>query len=455
MPKRLWKHCKMERILIKNGKLVNEGKIFEADLLLKDGKIEKIDQSITGELADRIIDAAGKYVLPGVIDDQVHFREPGLTSKGNIYTEARAAVAGGTTSFMEMPNTVPNALTQELLQDKYDIAAKSSLANYSFFMGASNDNFEEVMKTNIKDICGLKIFMGSSTGNMLVDNAATLSLVFANYPSLIATHCEDESTVRANLEKYKAMYANKEVPYDIHALVRNEEGCYLSSSMAVGLAKKHNTRLHILHISSTEEIPLFDNAIPLAEKRITAEVCVHHLWFDAEDYKQLGNKIKCNPAIKQNHRDNLFQALLDDRFDIIATDHAPHEMADKEKLYWQAPAGLPLVQHSLQTMLDFYRQGKITLERVVEKMAHAPAVCFEIEQRGFLREGYWADIAIVDLEKDYTVNKSNLYAKCGWSPFEGHTFNSTVTQTIVSGHLVFEDGTFNESVKGRRLRFDR
>ncbi|MGK0137130.1 MAG: dihydroorotase [Algoriphagus sp.] len=445
----------MERILIKSGKLVNEGKIFEADLLLKDGKIEKIGQSISGELADIIIDAAEKYVLPGVIDDQVHFREPGLTSKATIYTEAKAAVAGGTTSFMEMPNTIPNALTQELLQDKYDIAAKSSLANYSFFMGASNDNFEEVMKTNIKDVCGLKIFMGSSTGNMLVDNTATLSKVFASFPSLIATHCEDEGTVRANFEKYKAMYEDHQLPYDVHALVRSEEGCYLSSSMAVDLARKHNTRLHILHISSSQEIPLFDNSIPLIEKRITAEVCIHHLWFDAEDYKQLGNRIKCNPAIKHNHKDNLFQALLDDRFDIVATDHAPHEIADKGKSYWQAPSGLPLVQHSLQTMLDFHRQGKITLERVVEKMAHAPAVCFEIEERGFLREGYWADIAIVDLAQDYEVNKSNLYAKCGWSPFEGHTFSSTVTQTIVSGHLAFDNGSFNEAVKGRRLKFER
>ena len=445
----------MERILIKNGKLVNEGRIFESDILLKGGKIEKIAQSISGALADKIIVAEGKYVLPGVIDDQVHFREPGLTSKGNIYTEAKAAVAGGTTSFMEMPNTVPNALTQQLLQDKYDIASASSLANYSFFMGASNENFEEVMKTDIKEVCGLKIFMGSSTGNMLVDNAATLSKVFANYPSLIATHCEDESTVRANLERYKAMYAKNEVPYDIHALVRNEEGCYLSSSMAVELAKKNNTRLHILHISSSDEIPLFDNAIPLTEKRITAEVCVHHLWFDAGDYKRLGNKIKCNPAIKHNHKENLFQALLDDRFDIIATDHAPHEMADKEKPYWEAPSGLPLVQHSLQTMLDFYHQEKISLERVVEKMAHAPAICFEIEERGFLREGYWADIAIVDINKSSTVDKSNLYAKCGWSPFEGHTFGSTITETIVSGHLVFDNGTFNEGVKGKRLRFDR
>ncbi|MFT7247713.1 MAG: dihydroorotase [Arcticibacterium sp.] len=445
----------MERILIKSGKLVNEGKTFEADLLLKDGKIEKIGQSISGELADIIIDAAGKYVLPGVIDDQVHFREPGLTSKATIYTEAKAAVAGGTTSFMEMPNTIPNALTQEILQDKYDIAAKSSLANYSFFMGASNDNFEEVMKTNIKDVCGLKIFMGSSTGNMLVDNTATLSKVFASFPSLIATHCEDEGTVRANFEKYKAMYEHHQLPFDIHALVRSEEGCYLSSSMAAGLARKHNTRLHILHISSSQEIPLFDNSIPLIEKRITAEVCIHHLWFDAEDYKQLGNKIKCNPAIKHNHKDNLFQALLDDRFDIVATDHAPHEIADKGKSYWQAPSGLPLVQHSLQTMLDFHRQGKITLERVVEKMAHAPAVCFEIEERGFLREGYWADIAIVDLAQDYEVNKSNLYAKCGWSPFEGHTFSSTITQTIVSGHLAFDNGSFNEAVKGRRLKFER
>jgi dihydroorotase len=445
----------MGSILIKNGKLVNEGKIWEADLLIKDGLIHKIASTISGNLADKIIDGKGMLVMPGVIDDQVHFREPGLTDKANIYTEARAAVAGGTTSFMEMPNTVPNALTQELLQDKYDIAQKTSLANYSFFMGASNDNYEEVMKTNIKDVCGLKIFMGSSTGNMLVDNRDTLSKVFANYPSLIATHCEDEATVKANFERYKKALEGKEVPYDIHALIRNEKGCYKSSSMAVELAKKYGTRLHILHISSSQEIPLFDNTIPLEKKKITAEVCVHHLWFDAEDYKRLGTQIKCNPAIKHNHRENLFNALLDNHFDIIATDHAPHQWKEKQNDYWAAPAGLPLVQHSLQAMLDFHKQGKISIERIVEKMCHAPAICFEIEKRGFLREGYWADIAIVDIEKEFEVNRDNIYFKCGWSPFEGHTFSSSIAQTIISGHLAFDNGTFNEELTGRRLKFNR
>ncbi len=443
----------MESIVIKNGRLVNEGKIWDSDILIKDGFIHKIDSNINTEFADRVIDAKGKIVMPGVIDDQVHFREPGLTHKANIYTEAKAAVAGGTTSFMEMPNTIPNALTQEILQDKYNIAEKTSLANYSFFMGASNNNYEEVMKTNIQEVCGLKIFMGSSTGNMLVDNADTLSKVFANYPSLIATHCEDESTVRANLEFYKEEYQNKDIPYDIHALIRNEEGCYKSSSMAIDLAKKHGTRLHILHISSSEEIPLFDNSIPLSEKKITAEVCVHHLWFDAEDYRRLGNQIKCNPAIKHDHRENLFKALLDNHFDIIATDHAPHTWPEKEDNYWSSPSGLPLVQHSLQSMIDFHRQGKISLERIVEKMCHAPAICFEIEKRGYLREGYWADITIVDMEKSFKVTPENIYYKCGWSPFNGHTFSSSVTDTIVSGHLAFSNAVFYEENKGKRLKF--
>jgi dihydroorotase len=445
----------MESILIKNGKLVNEGKIWESDVLIKDGIIYKIDSNIKADLGDKIIDAKGKLIMPGVIDDQVHFREPGLTHKANIYTEALAAVSGGTTSFMEMPNTIPNALTQEILQDKYDIAERTSLANYSFFMGGSNDNYDEVMKTDIKNVCGLKIFMGSSTGNMLVDNADTLTKVFANYPSLIATHCEDEATVRANFEYYKKQFENKQIPYDIHALIRNEEGCYKSSSMAIELAKKNGTRLHVLHISSTAEIHLFDNKIPLEEKKITAEVCIHHLWFDANDYKRLGNQIKCNPAIKHDHRENLFNALLDNHFDIIARDHAPHQWEEKQSDYWNAPSGLPLVQHSLQAMIDFYRQGKISLERIVEKMCHAPAICFEIEKRGYLREGYWADIAIVDLEQAFTVSSDNVYYKCRWSPFNGYTFNSSITDTIVSGHLAFSNGVFNEKAKGKRLRFDR
>lgn len=445
----------MNTILIKNGRIINEGRIQELDILVKNGFIERIDKSISSDLAKTVIDASGKIVIPGVIDDQVHFREPGLTHKACIETEARAAVAGGTTSFMEMPNTVPNALTQELLQDKYDIAERTSLANYSFFMGASNDNYEEAMKTDIQNVCGLKIFMGSSTGNMLVDNETALTRIFSSFPTLIATHCEDEATVKANLAYYKEKYTKEKPPYDIHALIRDEAGCYKSSSMAIDLAKKYGTRLHILHISSSEEIPLFDNTIPLEQKKITAEVCVHHLWFDAEDYKRLGNDIKCNPAIKHNHREKLFQALLDDHFDILATDHAPHLREEKDQSYWDAPSGLPLVQHSLLAMLDFYHAGKISLERIVEKTSHAPAVCFQIEKRGYLREGYWADMAIVDLEKPTTVNKEGLYYRCGWSPFEGHTFKSSVEATIVSGHLAYAEGKFFEQIKGKRLTFDR
>ncbi|WP_304236734.1 dihydroorotase [Jiulongibacter sediminis] len=442
-------------LLIKGGQIVNEGKIEVADILIRNGRIERIAPSINVDFEVKEINAEGKHVLPGVIDDQVHFREPGLTHKANIYTEARAGVAGGTTTFMEMPNTVPNALTQELLQDKYDIAANSALANYSFYMGASNDNYEEAMKTDLTKICGLKIFMGSSTGNMLVDNETVLSKLFSAFPGLIATHCEDEATVRNNFEKYKAIYDGKDVPYDIHAIIRNEEGCFISSEMAVSLAKKYKTRLHILHISSSEEINLFDNKMPLEQKRITAEVCVHHLWFDAEDYREKGNLIKCNPAIKHDHRENLFQALLDDHFDVIATDHAPHQWEEKQKPYWEAPSGLPLIQHSLLAMLDFYKQGKISLERIVEKMAHAPAICFEIKERGYLREGYWADIAIVDLNNSTTVEKENVLFKCGWSPFEGHTFGSQVTDTIVSGHHVYSNGSFDGSVKGKRILFNR
>lgn len=448
----------MPSLLILNAKVINEGSISEKDIFVKDGFIEKIGGDLTHLSADKVIDGTGKYVMPGVIDDQVHFREPGLTHKANLYTEPRAAVAGGTTSFMEMPNTVPNALTQALLQDKYDIAAQSSLANYSFFMGTSNDNYDEVMRTDVRNVCGLKIFMGSSTGNMLVDDEATLGKIFANFPTLIATHCEHEPTVRARNVYYKTLFGETptaEIPYDLHALIRNEEGCYKSSSFAVELAKKHGTRLHILHLSSSEELALFDNTLPLTQKKITAEVCVHHLWFDAEDYRQFGTKIKCNPAIKHNHRDNLFAALLDNRLDIIATDHAPHLPEEKSDNYWQAHAGLPLVQHSLLAMLDFAKQGKITLERIVEKMCHAPAECFQIEKRGYIREGCWADLVLVDLNQNTTVTKENVLFKCGWSPFEGHSFPAAVTHTVVSGHLAYENGTFNEAKKGERMIFER
>lgn len=440
-------------ILILNALLVNEGRIEPRDVFIKDGLIEQIGSDLSGLKANRIIDATGKYLLPGVIDDQVHFREPGLTHKATIYTEAKAAVAGGTTSFMEMPNTVPNALTQELLADKYNIGAETSLANYSFYMGTSNDNYDEVMRTDIQNVCGLKIFMGSSTGNMLVDDEHVLSRVFANFPALIATHCEDEATVKARLEKYKTMYGDNP-PYDIHAIIRNEEACYKSSSMAVELAKKHKTRLHILHISSSDEIPLFAKG-PIADKHITSEVCVHHLWFDAEDYVQLGNQIKCNPAIKHGHKEKLFQALLDDHFDVIATDHAPHTWDEKQQAYWQAPSGLPLVQHSLNVMLEFYKQGKISLEKIVQKMSHAVADCFQIDRRGYIREGYWADLTLVDLNQTTLVDKNSLYSRCAWSPFEGTEFQSKVTHTIVSGNIVFANGKFDESKKGHRLKFTR
>lgn len=442
----------MKNFLIKEASLVNEGKIFSADVFIKEGRIEQIANSI--QVKERVTEvlAEGKLLLPGVIDDQVHFREPGLTHKANIYSESRAAVAGGTTSFMEMPNTIPNALTQKLLEDKYQIASNTSLANYSFFMGTSNDNYEEVMRTDLKNVCGLKIFMGSSTGNMLVDNENTLSKIFSNFEGLIATHCEDEATVLNNLELFKRKYTDRELPSNIHALIRNEEACLKSSSFAVELAKKNGTRLHILHISSSDEIKLFNNNIPLKEKKITSEVCVHHLWFDAEDYERLQWKIKCNPAIKAGHKEKLFEALLSDHFDIIATDHAPHLLSEKEGDYWHAHAGLPLVQHSLQVMLDFYEQGKISLPKLVEKMCHAPADCFNIKERGYLREGYFADLVMVDKKKT-TVSKETIYAKCGWSPFEGHAFSHSVHSVWVNGNRVFEDGLFTENIAGKRLVF--
>ncbi len=441
------------KYLIKNGLLVNEGKVFEGDLLIANGIIEKIGDNLS-DAAAQVLDVQGDFVIPGVIDDQVHFREPGLTHKANIFTESRAAVAGGTTSFMEMPNTVPNVLNQALLADKYQIAAQSSLANYSFFMGTSNDNYDELMKTDLKNVCGLKIFMGSSTGNMLVDNEHVLAKIFANFPGLIATHCEDEQTVLKNNEHYKAIYAESEPPYDIHAIIRDEQACYLSSSMAVALAQKHGTRLHILHLSSSEELALFDNSIKLADKKITSEVCVHHLWFDAEDYRVYGNNIKCNPAIKHNHRENLLAALLDNRLDIIATDHAPHLADEKSKNYWNAPSGLPLVQHSLQMMMDFRSQGKISMERIVEKMCHAPAECFNINRRGYLREGYHADVVVLKADQAYSVSKENILYKCGWSPLEGHTFNSAVQNTFVSGKMVYDNGKIIEAGFGSRLSFD-
>ncbi len=443
----------MKRIIIKNAQIVNEGKITEGDLLVKGGRIEKIGGTIDA-VVDMEIDGTGKYLMPGIIDDQVHFREPGLTHKSDLYTEPRAAVAGGTTSFMEMPNTVPNTLTQELLQDKYDIAAKKSLANYSFFMGASNDNIEEVLKTDARTVCGVKIFMGSSTGNMLVDETATLEGLFSKVPMLIATHCEDEATIRANAAAAKEKYGEN-VPIAMHPIIRNVEGCLISSSMAVELAKKHNTRLHILHISTKDELDLFRNDIPLSEKRITSEVCVHHLYFNASRYADLGTQIKCNPAVKDaSHQEALLPALLDNRLDIIATDHAPHTWQEKSGTYFKAPSGVPLVQHSLNVMMGFMQEGKISMEKIVEKMCHAPAECFHVDQRGYIREGYHADLVLVDPNRKWTVSKDNVHYKCGWSPFEGHEFQGYVEKTIVSGHLAYDNGIFFEDKKGERLLFD-
>jgi dihydroorotase len=443
----------MASVLIKGATVVNEGKQNVTDVLVKNGRIEKIGTGIQPDADCREINAEGLYLLPGVIDDQVHFREPGLTHKANIASEARAAVAGGTTSFMEMPNTVPAALTQELLEDKYAIAANSSVANYSFFMGVANDNADEVLKTNAKkkDICGIKIFMGSSTGNMLVDNYLTLNKLFSESELLIATHCEDERVVKANKEKYpNADHAS------FHPLIRDVEACFESSFSAVQLAKQHDTRLHILHISTAKELQLFSNMLPLADKRITSEVCVHHLHFTADDYAQFGNLIKCNPAIKApENKEALWEALLDDRLDIIATDHAPHTWEEKQQPYAQAPAGVPLVQHSLLLMLQYVKQGKISIEKVVEKMSHTPAICFQIAERGYIREGYWADLVLVDMNNPYTVTKDNILYKCGWSPFEGHSFPATVKYTLVSGQVAYENGTINDSVRGQRLRFDR
>lgn len=441
-------------LLFKNARIINRGEITAGDLLVKNGFIEKIGGEIAHAGAEEI-NAEGKYLLPGIIDDQVHFREPGLTHKANIFTESRAAVAGGVTSFMEMPNTKPPALTQELLEDKYQIGAATSLANYSFFMGAGNDNLEQVLRTDPKTVCGIKAFMGSSTGNMLVDDPVTLEGLFSQVPMLIATHCEDEATIRENVAIYRERYG-EDVPMSAHPLIRSVEGCYRSSSFAVELAKKHNTRLHILHISTADELDLFRNDIPLAEKRITSEVCVHHLYFNSDQYATLGSQIKCNPAVKDaHHQEALFPALLDNRLDIIATDHAPHTWAEKQGKYFDAPSGVPLIQHTLNVMLEFHQRDMISLERIVEKMCHAPAICFEIDRRGYLDEGYWADIILLDPEKSWTVDKSNIHYKCGWSPFEGHTFKGKVEATVVSGHMAFRDDAFNESKMGERLTFSR
>lgn len=440
--------------LIKNAQIINENHIFEGDVYIQDGLIHTIGKNLT-QIADNVIDAKGKYLLPGIIDDQVHFREPGLTHKGDLYSESRAAVAGGVTTFMEMPNTVPATLTQELLQAKYDRAGEVSPANYSFFMGASNDNLAEVMKTDPKNVCGIKIFMGSSTGNMLVDNELVLEKIFQNANMLIATHCEDEATIRQNLETYKTQYGDA-ITAEMHPLIRSIEACYLSSSKAVALAKKFGTRLHILHISTEKELALFDNTLPLEQKKITAEACVHHLYFSDEDYKDLGLWIKWNPAVKTaQDRAAIRKAVIDNRIDIIATDHAPHTKAEKQQNYLQAPSGGPLIQHTLNAMLEMYKEGIFSLEKIVEKMCHHPAICFQIHKRGFIREGYFADLVLVDLEKSSTVSADNILYKCEWSPFEGKTFHSFIEKTWVNGNLVWNEGQILEGTRGMRLTFDR
>ena len=440
------------RYLLKGGTVINEGKKAVKDILIVNDKIEKIADVITDENAQEI-NVEQKYIIPGMIDDQVHFREPGLTHKATIFTESRAAVAGGITSFMEMPNTVPNALTQELLQDKYDIAKESSFANYSFFMGASNENIEEVLKTNPENVCGVKVFMGSSTGNMLVDEPSTLEKIFSEVPMLIATHCEDEATIRKNTALYKEKYGEN-VPIYCHPEIRSEEACYLSSSMAVELAKKHKARLHILHISTAKELTLFDNSKKLKDKLITAEACIHHLWFSKEDYKEKGTFIKWNPAVKEkSDRSAIWQAVLDDRIDVLATDHAPHTIEEKNNTYFNAPSGGPLVQHVLPALFEKAKDGVISLEKIVEKTAHAPAILFNVQERGFIREGYKADIVVVDPNKSQLVAKENILYKCGWSPFEGTRFSHSIEKTFINGNLVYDNGEILKEKAGERLTF--
>ncbi|MFC1734302.1 dihydroorotase [candidate division KSB1 bacterium] len=449
------------KILIINANVVNEMETFRGGVLIVNGLIEKVfhNQGIPGFIENPddidLIDAEGKYLLPGIIDDQVHFREPGLTHKADIYSESKAAVAGGITSFMEMPNTVPNTLTQVLLEEKYKLASEKSLANYSFYMGASNDNFDEILRTDPSNVCGIKVFMGASTGNMLVDDINTLNDIFSKAKLLVAVHCEDEPTIQENLTSYKDQYG-EDIPIQFHPAIRSEKACYKSSSLAVELAKKFNTRLHILHLSTAKELAHFSNRIPLEKKRITAEVCVHHLWFNSTDYNEKGNFIKWNPAIKtRNDQEALLNAVIDDYIDVIATDHAPHTREEKTQVYTKAPSGGPLVQHSLLAMLNFYHEGKISLGKIVEKMCHAPAICFQVVKRGFIREGYWADLVLVDLYNETQVESGHILYKCGWSPFEGQIFLSKITHTFVNGHPVYENETFDETLKGKRLIFNR
>lgn len=445
----------MATVVIRNAQVVNEGKVFYADLLIKNGFIEKIDTNGISMPADTVIDATGLHLMPGIIDDQVHFREPGLTHKGEIYTEAKAAVAGGMTSYMEMPNTSPSAVTIELLEQKYARAAQCSLANYSFYMGTTNNNLQELLKVNERTMCGVKIFMGSSTGDMLVDDPKALEAIFREVKTIITTHCEDDPMVKQTLAAYKETNGeNMDATY--HHLIRSREACYKSSSYAVSLAKQFGSRLHILHISTAEELALFTNDIPLSKKRITAEACIHHLWFTNEDYPTKGNYIKWNPAVKlASDRQAIFDAVLDGRIDVVATDHAPHTIAEKEQPYLNAPSGGPLVQHSLNAMLEFYHQGKISLPQIVQKMSHNVAEMFEIDRRGFIREGYYADLVLVDLNKAFTVTPESLLYKCKWSPFTGTTFHSVITHTLVNGHIAYQNGVFNESQLGMRMLFNR
>ena len=446
----------MSLILIKNAQIVNEGKIVEGDVLIDGEYIIDIDSSISSKSSNTtVIDAEGKYLIPGVIDDQVHFREPGLTHKGTIETESKAAIAGGITSFIEMPNTVPQATTQELLEQKFEIAANSSYANYSFMFGGTNDNLEELLKTDPTNVAGIKLFLGSSTGDMFVDNEEILEKIFSSTNMLIAVHCEDEATIKANLDSYLKKYGD-DIPIELHPKIRSEEACYLSSSKAIELAKKTGARLHVFHLSTAKEMELFTNKIPIEQKQITDEVCVHHLWFDDNDYKNKGTFIKWNPAIKtEKDKEGLWKALLNDKIDVIASDHAPHTREEKEQVYTKAPSGGPLVQHALPALLQMYRQGKISIEKIVEKMCHNPAKIFKIKKRGFIKKGYYADLVLVDISSPWTVTKENILYKCGWSPFEGTTFYSKITHTFVNGHLAYHNGTFHNSIRGKRLLFNR
>ncbi len=444
------------KTLIHNATIINEGQTFKGALLINNDKIETVYTTPITKLPTDInlIDAEGKWLIPGVIDDQVHFREPGLTHKGNIASESRAAIAGGVTSFMDMPNVNPQTTTQEELTKKFEIGQKTSYANFSFYFGATNDNLDEILKTNPKTTCGIKVFMGSSTGNMLVNNPEILEAIFKNAPTLIATHCEDETTINKNIDLYKEKYG-EQVPLEMHPKIRSEEACFLSSSYAVKLAKKHNTRLHVLHLSTAKELELFED-VNLKNKNITAEVCVHHMWFSEEDYKTKGTHIKWNPAVKTKYdRDELLKAASGNRLAVIATDHAPHTAEEKDNSYFKAPSGGPMIQHSLVTMLELSKKGKISKEKVIEKMCHAPADLFQIEKRGYLKEGYFADLTIVDPNQEWTVNKENILYKCGWSPLEGQTFSHKVTQTFVNGVLAFDNGTINEDHRGMALSFNR